>query len=233
MKRWSMTALLGGLLLVAGFASADGTNTIRIKVLDSQTRSVSLDSSDVPKNCDDVNFDAYCHNSRTVEVTNTLLVQEGDGAPFRISCTIDSKWSRCTPLPKGETFDARREKHGIIVYYADDNGKARKQLYALLDPEAAAKPGPAVAAKGGQASTGVGVVAAPQGKVKCNFTSTPSGAEITLDGKYAGSTPSVVNVGTGNHVVVMSLPGFGDWKRDLAVSSGSELTVNAVLEKAP
>jgi hypothetical protein len=38
-------------------------------------------------------------------------------------------------LPKGESFDARREKHGITVYYQDDDGKPRKQFYTLIAPE--------------------------------------------------------------------------------------------------
>jgi len=68
--------------------------------------------------------------------------------------------------------------------------------------------------------------------VKCSFSSTPAGAEITLDGKFVGSTPSVLDVGVGPHVVEVSLPGFVQWKRELTVSAGSELTVNAVLQKA-
>jgi hypothetical protein len=68
-------------------------------------------------------------------------------------------------------------------------------------------------------------------KVKCNFTSTPAGAEITLDGKYVGSTPSEIELVTGTHAVVFSMPGFTQWKRELTVLSGSELTVNAILQK--
>jgi hypothetical protein len=68
-------------------------------------------------------------------------------------------------------------------------------------------------------------------KVKCNFTSTPSGAEITLDGKYVGSTPSAIAVNTGPHIVVFSMSGFTQWKRELTVLSGSELTVSAILQK--
>jgi len=49
---------------------------IHITVLDSETHSVILDGSGVPKNCDGVSFDAYCFNSKTTEVTNSLLVQE-------------------------------------------------------------------------------------------------------------------------------------------------------------
>ena len=68
-------------------------------------------------------------------------------------------------------------------------------------------------------------------KVKCNFTSTPPGAEITLDGKFVGSTPSAISLNSGTHVVVFTVPGFAQWKRELTVLPGSELTVDAILQK--
>ncbi|MGB7603158.1 MAG: PEGA domain-containing protein, partial [Candidatus Sulfotelmatobacter sp.] len=68
-------------------------------------------------------------------------------------------------------------------------------------------------------------------KVRCSFTSTPSGAEIDLDGKYVGNTPSQIAVSTGMHVITFSMPGFGQWKRELSVLPGSELTVSAILQK--
>ena len=71
----------------------------------------------------------------------------------------------------------------------------------------------------------------PEQSVKCSFSSTPSGAEVTVDGRYVGSTPSVLSLIVGDHAVGVSLPGFAQWKRELTVSKGSELTVNAVLEK--
>jgi hypothetical protein len=248
-----MAALQIGLLLVAMFANAAARDkTIRIKVLDSETRSVSLGGNGVPKNCDAVNFDAYCNNSKTAILTNTLLVQEGNAPPFRIACTIDSKYSRCTPLPKGESFDARREKRGVVVYYQDDKGKARNQLYTLVASDAkavqpaaaaadAAPPVP-VAAAPRQSSPAPAPATQPVGsvqavppqkveKVKCNFTSTPAGAEITLDGKYVGSTPSEIALSPGTHVVIFSMPGFTPWQRELTVMSGSELTVSAILQK--
>jgi hypothetical protein len=169
-------------------------------------------------------------------------VQEGNEPPFRVTCTIESKWSRCIPLPKGESFEARKEKRGITVYYVDDVGKMRKQLYTyvaekekgtIAQPAAGreAEPSPAPAAKAGQALTATATADSPQAKVKCSFSSTPSGAEVTVDGQYVGSTPSALNLSIGNHAVQVSLPGFVLWKRELTVSPGSELTVNAVLEK--
>jgi len=264
MSRSMMAVLQVGLLLVAVFANAASKSAIRIKVLDSQTSSVVLDDSGVPKNCDQLNYDAYCHSAKTEQVTNSLLVQEGNGTPYRVACTIESKWSRCTPLQKGESFDARKDKHGITIYYADEDGKPRKQLYTFVaagTKSNAATSAAAVAAQpaGAQAQSSakapaevqaqITAQAPPQNSVqalpapvasgslretvKCSFSSTPAGAEVTLDGRYVGSTPSVLGLTVGTHVVLISMPGFTQWKRELAVASGSELTVNAVLEKAP
>jgi len=256
-----ITTVQAVLLVLATLANAaPNGGTIRIKVLDSETRSMSLGGNDVPKNCDGLTYDAYCNSSRAAILTNTLLVQEDDGPPFRIACTSDSKFSRCIPLPKGESFNARREKRGITVYYEDDNGKERKQSYMLVASDAktatpaspaavAPQPSPAPrAAAPAQSSpapapsaTSAPVAAAPSPavaaqeavptNVKCNFSSTPPGAEITLDEKYVGSTPSEITVTTGTHVVAFSMPGFATWKRDLTVIPGSELTVSAILQK--
>ena len=235
------------LLLLALFANAASRNNmIRIKVLDSETRSVDLGDNGVPKNCDAVNFDAYCHNSKTVQMTNTLLVQEDNGTPFQIACTVETKWSRCVPLPKGESFGAKKEKHGVTVYYVDDKGKTRSQLYALVDTGGKASP-PATAAA--VATQPVPTAAVPrQGspvpapppasaqavlpeKVKCNFSSTPSGAEITVDWRYVGNTPSEIGLSPGTHVVAISLPGFAEWKRELTVEANSAVNVTATLQK--
>jgi PEGA domain len=247
-----VAALQSGFLLVAMLASATSTKSqMQITVLDSITRASTRDDNNgVPKDCDQLTFDAYCRSTTNVPLVSTLLVQEGNEPPFRISCRIESKFSRCIPLPKGETFEAQREKHGIVVYYVDDKGKPRKQLYTLVaggmspgsavaaqphNAPAASPPAPApvpAAAVTPAPSAPATVAQGPVAKgIKCNFSSTPSGAEITLDGKFVGSTPSQIEVGTGTHVIVFSMPGFAEWKRDLTVIEGSELTVSAILQK--
>lgn len=163
-------------------------------------------------------------------------------------------------MPKGETFDARRERHGLEVYYVDDKGRARKEFYTLVagsapPPTAAAAPpqpapppptaasAPAAAAPPATSapavSAPVATVAVQQaapgnatGNVKCNFSSTPPGADITVDGKYVGSTPSEIAVSPGAHVIVISMPGFAQWTRDLTVEAGSGVVnVTASLQK--
>ena len=250
-----IAALQAGLLLVAMLANAASLkNTMQITVLDSATRaSTANDNNGVPMNCEQLTFDAYCRSTTNVPLVNTLLVQEGDEPPFRISCTAESKYSRCIPLPKGATFEARRGKHGITVYYVDDKGKARSQLYTLVDANGKAAPPATAAAVATQSAppaaapvqnspvaAPVQAVAAtrqnspvpapappavtaqqvPKEKVKCNFSSTPPGAEITMDWRYVGNTPSEISLSIGTHVVVISLPGFAEWKRDLTVAAG-------------
>jgi PEGA domain len=68
--------------------------------------------------------------------------------------------------------------------------------------------------------------------VKCNFSSTPAGAEITVDWRYVGNTPSEIGLSSGTHVVVISMPGFAEWKRELTVASDSAVNVTATLQKA-
>jgi hypothetical protein len=241
-----------GLLLVAIVADAAASkDTVRITVLDSVTRASAPDNNGVPQNCEQLTFDAYCRSTTNAPVISTLLVQEDNEPPFRISCTAESKYSRCVPLAKGESFDAKREKHGLEVYYVDDKGKMRKQLYALVASDArpvqpmpaagtatqplptpvAPRPSPPLPAP--TPSTASMQAAPPEKveKVKCNFTSTPPGAEITLDGKFVGSTPSAISLNSGTHVVVFTVPGFAQWKRELTVLPGSELTVDAILQK--
>ena len=215
------------LVLVSVAARAAVHSPLRIKVLDSESRSFTVSGSDIPKNCDFANYDAYCHSSKTEEVTNTLLVQEDDKPPYRVSCSIETKWSRCVPLVPGLSYDVKKEKHGLVVYYVDEHGKLRQQRYNYVDGDSGHADAKKASAAAGPSSTDE----VQQERVKCSFTSTPVGAEVTVDGKYVGSTPSVISMGTGNHEVEISLAGFGLWKRDLTLGTGSQISVNAVLEK--
>lgn len=53
-----------------------------------------------------------------------------------------------------------------------------------------------------------------------DVVSTPSGADIEIDGKFVGSTPSSLNVAPGDHEIAVKKAGFMDWNRKVTVSSG-------------
>ncbi len=63
--------------------------------------------------------------------------------------------------------------------------------------------------------------------------STPEGAEILVDGKFAGNTPSTVRLAPGEHAITIQKSGFQAWSRTMVVNSGSSLTIDATLDKPP
>src|SRR6266436_6658757 len=61
--------------------------------------------------------------------------------------------------------------------------------------------------------------------------SSPDGAEITIDEKYMGSTPSTLKLPAGDHKVKLEKSGFKVWERTLAIGAGATANVNATLDK--
>lgn len=250
-----IAGLLVAFCLLTGLIASAATKTerFRITVLDAHSQPIDVNPDTTPRDCDNVNYSGYCHESKVAAVRNTMRVQSGNGKPFDITCVWDSRLSRCVALPIGQSFDARKDKHGITIFYENEKGGASKQLYTVVEAAPVVNPATPVVARHGsatqnsstsslpaqattassaQSQQSAGVTASRQ-KIKCSFGSTPPGAEITLDGRFVGSTPSTLGVGLGTHVVVLFMPGFAQWKRELTVSDDSELTVNATLQKTP
>ncbi len=63
--------------------------------------------------------------------------------------------------------------------------------------------------------------------------SMPDGADITVDGKFVGSTPSTVRLPPGDHKVSIQKSGFKPWERTVSVSPGANVTINPTLEQLP
>ncbi len=61
--------------------------------------------------------------------------------------------------------------------------------------------------------------------------STPAGADINIDGKFVGNTPSGVRLEEGSHMVIVKKPGFKHWRRKVKITAGSDIHLNAELEK--
>jgi len=61
--------------------------------------------------------------------------------------------------------------------------------------------------------------------------STPAGAEISVDGRFMGNTPSTIRMEAGDHTVVLSKSGFNNWTRTIAVNPGSDITLVAELKE--
>jgi len=103
-------------------------------------------------------------------------------------------------------------------------GSTGTQKAVVPSASASSKPGVA-GASGARKSTSSVAVRTP-----VTFTSEPALAEIEIDGKYAGSTRSVLQLSAGTHRIVINKTGYGPWTRTLEVTSHSELTVHADLQ---
>src|SRR6267143_1742328 len=75
---------------------------------------------------------------------------------------------------------------------------------------------------------GNGLDAAPS---TVDIKSTPDGAEITVDDKFMGSTPSSLRLAVGAHKIRLGKTGFKTWERTMTVGAGATATVDATLEK--
>jgi hypothetical protein len=70
----------------------------------------------------------------------------------------------------------------------------------------------------------------PPTQAALELLSNPVGADIYLDDKYIGKTPSSVTVAPGEHTVIMRKTDYGTWGRKLQVVAGPR-RVNAYLEQ--
>lgn len=65
-----------------------------------------------------------------------------------------------------------------------------------------------------------------------DIKSEPEGADITIDGKYSGSTPSALKLIAGSHVLDVTKTGFSKWERTISIEAGGNINVDATLQKS-
>jgi len=64
--------------------------------------------------------------------------------------------------------------------------------------------------------------------------SSPSGADINLDGTFRGKTPiTLSNLASGTHTIQLNYPGYYDWKSTVEVPEGGTKTASATLNPIP
>ncbi len=105
-----------------------------------------------------------------------------------------------------------------------DNG--RKPHVKRPAPEVAATPKPVTTLDrreaGGTESTSA-----------VTFQSEPDGAEIEIDGKLVGNTPSLLQLKVGDHTVTVTRKGYRPWQKTFSVIPGGNILFRADLEKEP
>jgi hypothetical protein len=64
-----------------------------------------------------------------------------------------------------------------------------------------------------------------------NVRSTPYLSEVFVDGDSMGYTPAKINLPPGKHTFRVEKPGYKPWTKEIMITIGSELTLDASLEK--
>jgi hypothetical protein len=72
---------------------------------------------------------------------------------------------------------------------------------------------------------------APQVLGSISVRTSPYLADLYVDGQNMGYTPAKVNVPPGKHTIRFEKSGYKAWSKDITVTEGSELLVDATLEK--
>src|SRR5882762_5721191 len=75
--------------------------------------------------------------------------------------------------------------------------------------------------------------AAAPGLSSVIIKSIPDGAEITVDDKFLGTTPSTVQLTPGEHKIVILKAGFRSWERTMTISPNGSVNLDVSLEKIP
>ncbi|MGD0163716.1 MAG: PEGA domain-containing protein [Candidatus Sulfotelmatobacter sp.] len=71
----------------------------------------------------------------------------------------------------------------------------------------------------------------PMQPANVTVKSTPQGADINVDGKFMGNTPSTIQLSPGEHLVSVEKEGMRPWQRTMTVTAGGSITLDATLEK--
>lgn len=82
-------------------------------------------------------------------------------------------------------------------------------------------------AQSGTSSQGAALTAS---QTAISITSVPPGADLEVDGKFVGNTPSSMNLAAGDHAIKVTRKGYKAWERNLTASGGS-VNLNAELEE--
>jgi PEGA domain len=102
---------------------------------------------------------------------------------------------------------------GFSSEASSKNGSAQGSSQAAPEPAPQPPPPPAM----------------PTGTV--NVRSTPYLSEVFVDGNSMGYTPAKIALAPGKHTFRVEKPGYKAWTKEMMITVGSELTLDASLEK--
>lgn len=156
---------------------------------------------------------SQCVTSSADEVIREIQLQVGD-SDYKVACD----GSRCSALAPGKYAGRWKDANRLDILSLDSHGSLKAHTYKILGAtQVAGSRSPSQS----PCSAGASV----------EIHSTPGGADISVDGKFVGSTPSSLELSGGDHEIDIEKSGFKQWQRMTHVTGG-KVTISADLDKA-
>jgi PEGA domain len=141
-------------------------------------------------------------------------------------------WAYSVNKQKGGSKNSQSMAEAVAKHLKEfvDHSAGKETLTAEASAPATAQLEPLPAADNSQAEPRVesGLAMQPASII---VKSTPPGADINVDGKYMGSTPSTIQLTPGDHQVSIEKEELRPWQRTMTVTAGGSSTIDATLVK--
>lgn len=185
-------------------------------------------------------------------VFHTALVVSSDGVGYIVACGGGLLWRiGCKPLVAGQSLKGSVEGGKLALIVASKTRSYRIVTSAYVgslaqeaDHGHLPTPPAPLRVQSDENNTGPSVRPAmqvepstqdgpgtgpPAKKGSVMFVSEPQGADIFVDGRFVGNTPSLIELAPGSRNVRIEAQGRKPWTRVLDVTAGNKVTIQAVL----
>jgi hypothetical protein len=174
----------------------------------------------------------YFHKTHTafsarLEHSMTVRLSKDGYLPQQITLTNGPfEWEAITGRRRGNYFLLKSSHFEIKLDPISVGNSRPPETIGREGPMRPPAPGAGAAFRPdeGKATSDIGSVA---------IGSDPPGADIYVDGKFVGQTPSNVQLPSGLHHIEMKAQGRQAWERDMEVLKDSQLTLHGVLIAQP
>jgi len=156
--------------------------------------------------------------SHTYKVQTGTKIYELDCGKKAIFQGIHSTEPECLadgkPIKVGDVIHFRIEKDSAYIPQPNPDGTQSEEKLRILSEDEAPKENPSAAAAQVQPA------AESTAAALLDIASTPPGADIEIDGKFVGSTPSSISIKPGDHDIAVKKTGFSAWQKKVSVAPG-------------
>lgn len=175
----------------------------------------------------------YFHKTHTAfgsRLTHSMTARVSKDGYLAAQITLTNgpfEWDAITGRRRGNYFLLKSERFEIKL---DPVSLGNGQPQETIGRDGPMRPAASGAALMGRSDEGK-PVADTGGSVAVG--SDPPGADIYVDGKFVGQTPSTLRLTSGSHHIAVQAQGKQTWERDLDVLKDSQLTLHAVFTAQP